>query len=211
MLYIVYKNEKLFEICRNNCEESVIDFDEVCLEFCKELYELKKKIFFKSKDIYYDDNYKEKCYNNDKYGRIYNSTKKINKYKCKKVLYDSNHFIPDYTEFGKNVKRVSSCKHYKGNKIRTKISNYNDLYTISYKLDYPQPKRVQITGSYDNWTTFKDLKYNNKTKKWEIELKLKKGKYYYKYLIDNKIWKIDPLAHYHKEYNGIVNNILYIV
>ena len=208
----LFKNEKLFEICRINCEESVLEFDEVSLEFCKELYELKHKIFFKSKDIYYDNNrYNEKCSNNyNKNGGIYKSSKK-NKSKCKEVLYDSNHFIPDYTEFGNNVKRVSSCKNCIRNINKKNFSINNDLYIISYKLDYPQPKRVQITGSYDNWTSLKDLKYNNKTKKWEIELKLKKGKYYYKYLVDNKCWKINPFEHYQKELNGIVNNVLYII
>ena len=50
-----------------------------------------------------------------------------------------------------------------------------------------------------------------KTQKWEINLRLKKGKYLYKFLVDDKCWKVNPLEHYHKEYNGMVNNVLYIV
>ena len=149
------------------------------------------------------------CNYNDILDLYKNSTsEKDNVYR--EILYDSNHFIPDYSSFGKNVKRISSCKKCsKGNKY----NNYynSDLYTISYKLDYPQPKRVQITGSFDNWSTLKDLKYNRKTRKWEIDLHLRKGKYFYKFLIDNKTWKVNPFEHYQKELNGMVNNVLYIV
>ena len=107
----------------------------------------------------------------------------------------------------------SSCKSC----LRTKnkknifINNNSNIYTISFKLDFPQPKKVEITGSYDNWSSLRNLKYNNKLNKWEIDLNLRKGKYYYKFLIDGKYWKINPFEHYHKEYNGIVNNVLYIV
>ena len=211
----LFQNGKLFEICRKNCEESVMDLDEVCLEFCKELYKLKNKIFFNTKKIKQDIYneilaLKEKRSLNNYYNnkRSFNSIKKN---KSKEALYDSNHFIADCNEFGKNVNRVSSCK----NCVRGKNKSINfingDLYTISYRLDFPQPKSVKITGSYDCWNSLKDLSYNNKTNKWEINLNLKKGKYYYKFLVDDKYWKINPLEDYKKEYNGIVNNVLYIV
>jgi starch synthase len=208
----LYRNKTLLEICRKNCEESVVDTNEICIDLCRELYKLKNKIFFDTNKIYDDflPNQKGKnCNYNDILDLYKNSTsEKDNVYR--EILYDSNHFIPDYSSFGKNVKRISSCKKCsKGNKY----NNYynSDLYTISYKLDYPQPKRVQITGSFDNWSTLKDLKYNRKTRKWEIDLNLRKGKYFYKFLIDNKTWKVNPFEHYQKELNGMVNNVLYIV
>ena len=211
----LFYNQKLFEICKKNCEESIVELEEVCIDLCKELCKLNNKIFFNSQEIYnYINNNKinnKKCSHNifNNY-QIYNSPKNKKKL-CKNVLYDSNHFIPDYNEFGKNVKRASSCKGCLKNKKEKKCFNDNSyLYTISYKLDFPQPKKVQITGSYDDWSTLKNLKFNNKTKKWEIALRLNKGKYYYKFLIDEKCWKINPFENYHKEYNGIVNNVLYI-
>ena len=210
----LFNNEIMFEKCKINCEESIVEFDEICLDLCKELCKINNKIFFKYKDIYnYNNIYKDKCYNsNIKFQTFYN-TSKTKKKKCSEDIYDSNHFSPDYNEFGKNVKKVSSCKTYLRSKSQNRCikNNNNNLYTISYKIDFPQPKKIQITGSYDNWSTLKNLKYNNKTKKWEIVLNLKKGKYYYKFLIDGKYWKINPFEHYHKEYNGLVNNILYIV
>ena len=211
----LFQNEIMLENCRKNCEESVMDLDDVCLELCRELYKLKNKIFFNTKKIYkdiYDENImlkEKKSYNNYyKNRRSFNSSEKKIK---KEALYDSNHFISDYNEFGKNVNRVSSCKNCLRGKNRNRILSNGDLYTISYRLDFPQPKSVKITGSYDCWSSLKDLKYNSKTKKWEINLNLKKGKYYYKFLIDDKYWKINPFEHYKKEYNGIVNNVLYIV
>ena len=205
----LFKNEKMFEVCKKNCEETVVEFDEVCIDLCRELYNLNNKIFYNSKYINTYNIEKKKCPNNSR--KIYNSTKKRNSSKA--ILYDSNHFIPSYSEFGKNVKRESSCKSC----LRTKnkknifINNNSNIYTISFKLDFPQPKKVEITGSYDNWSSLRNLKYNNKLNKWEIDLNLRKGKYYYKFLIDGKYWKINPFEHYHKEYNGIVNNVLYIV
>ena len=237
----LFKNKSLLEICRKNCEDSVIGIDEICIDLCRELYRLKNKIFFNSKKVYDDYIYnlnlekerninksstklKNKNKNNDininnifiynYYYEIFKDCNSANKVKstCKNVLYDSNHFLVDFSNFGKNVNKVSSCKSCMRKNNNNDISNYNDddLYTISYKLDYPKPEKVQITGSYDNWSTLKDLTYNKKSKKWEIDLNLKKGKYYYKFLLDDKCWKVDPLEHYHKDYNGIVNNVLYI-
>ncbi len=214
----LFYNEKLFEICKNNCEETVVDYNEVCLDLCREFCKLKNKIFFiKSKDVYDNNNYSkiyiDNYYNDNYYNNrgSYYSIKKNNN-KCKDILYDSNHFRNDYyTEFGKNVKRASSCKQHLTNKKNKECLDYGDIYTISYRLDYPRPKRVQITGSYDDWSTLKEMKYNKRNNKWEINLSLKKGKYFYKFLIDNKCWKIDPFEHYRKEYNGMVNNVLYVV
>jgi len=208
----LYRNRALLEICRKNCEESVIDTNEVCIDFCRELYKLKNKIFFdtnKISDDFLPNKKGKNCNYNDILNLYKNSTsEKDNVYR--EILYDSNHFIPDYSGFGKNVKRISSCKKCsKGSKYNNFINS--DLYTISYKLDYPQPKRVQITGSFDNWSTLQDLKYNRKTRKWEIDLNLRKGKYFYKFLIDNKTWKVNPFEHYQKELNGMVNNVLYII
>ena len=220
----LYDNKTLLDKCKKNCEESVVEIDDVCIDLCRELYGLKNKIFFNPK-IVYDDyfsnlNTEKNCNNrnrnkNKSYYKNNNrySTKnsKKNKNKCSKVIYDSNHFPPDYSDFGKNVKRASSCRNnIRRNKNMCYYSNNEDLYTISYKLDFPRAKRVQITGSYDNWTSLKDLKFNKNTKKWEVDIYLSKGKYLYKFLVDGKYWKINPLDHYQKEYNGVVNNVLYI-
>ena len=146
----LFYNEKLFEICKKNCEEAVVEYSEICLDLCRELCKLKNKIFFKNKDIF--DNYNSKTYNdnvdNNNYYKNRRSCCSSKKNKnCKEVLYDSNHFRNDYyTEFGKNVKRVSSCKNHMIHKKMKECIDYGDIYTISYRLDYPRPKRVQITG-----------------------------------------------------------------
>ena len=96
----VYHNSKFMEICRNNCEQSIIGIDEVAIDWCKEFCRLKGKIFFKNKEIFNDDMNKGK-YEKGKYKIVHYSPMKYNYshkgYNQKKIL-------------DKNYKRTRSCK-----------------------------------------------------------------------------------------------------
>ena len=61
--------------------------------------------------------------------------------------------------------------------------------SFSYKFgNNRNPKTVLISGSFDGWKEKHPLKYDNREKKWICKMNLKKGKYFYKYIIDGN-WK----------------------
>ena len=64
-----------------------------------------------------------------------------------------------------------------------------------------------LSGSFDEWKEKHSLTYNPTMGKWACTLKLKKGKYFYKYIIDGN-WEINPNEQSVRESNGIINNVI---
>ena len=79
--------------------------------------------------------------------------------------------------------------------------------TFSYKFNNRNPKNVFISGSFDNWKEKHPLTYNQTMGKWACTLKLKKGKYLYKYIIDGN-WEINPNELSERGNDGITNNVI---
>ena len=52
------------------------------------------------------------------------------------------------------------------------------VFTYSYKGK--QPERVQVSGSFNDWTEKYDLIYDPQRNIWELSIKMNKGKYTYK-------------------------------
>ena len=68
------------------------------------------------------------------------------------------------------------------------------------------PKEVYISGTFYEWNK-KKMKYDFYNNKYTITLKLKKGKYLYKYYIDGKP-KLDNKEPIVREINGFENNCI---
>jgi starch synthase len=81
--------------------------------------------------------------------------------------------------------------------------------TFSYKIFLRIPKEVYVSGEFDNWKEKHSMNYNNKFGKWACTLKIKKGKYLYKYIVDGN-WEINPNDLSVIGEDGFVNNIVYI-
>ena len=79
------------------------------------------------------------------------------------------------------------------------------IKTFTYSCDGEQPDTVQVSGSFDGWKVKHSLIYNNQRNIWELPIKMKKGKYFYKYIIDG-MWKLNPGEQVEKSDNGITNN-----
>ncbi|MFA5859339.1 MAG: hypothetical protein WC955_09745 [Elusimicrobiota bacterium] len=62
---------------------------------------------------------------------------------------------------------------------------------VRFMCNYPNAKRVDLVGSFNNWQIGKSKFTKNKSGAWETELKLSPGKYDYQYAVDGK---------YNKEY-----------
>ncbi len=77
-----------------------------------------------------------------------------------------------------------------------------------YKIYFRVPKEVFICGEFDNWRK-NPLYYNGDLGKWTCTLKIKKGKYCYKFIVDGN-WEINHNEMSICESNGFVNNLIFV-
>jgi hypothetical protein len=93
------------------------------------------------------------------------------------------------------------------------IANCNETripYMFSYTTEGDKkPASVQICGSFDKWQVRHPLTYDPLKCKWSITLKIKKGKYYYKYIVDGQ-WVLSKHEKSEKDSSGILNNVVSI-
>ena len=83
------------------------------------------------------------------------------------------------------------------------------LYDFNYKFQNQRPNSVLISGSFDKWQVKHPLVYDSIQDKWHISLRLKKGKHYFKFIIDG-IWRINPNELKERGNDGIINNYVII-
>ena len=151
----LFKNKEKYEICRKNAFNSAIDVADVSRAWCREFYRLKNKIYFNVKEV------KNSAINNTSF----------NPEEARMNYLQGPH--PDYQN------RSNSQYMYSNNpNIDPNVANI----TFSYKFNNRNPKSVFISGSFDNWKEKHPLTYNQTMGKWACTLKLKKGKYLYKYM-----------------------------
>ena len=178
----LFQNKEKYEICRKNAFNSAIDVADVGRAWCREFYRLKNKIYFnvkKAKNMELTEEKEEKSFNG--LNNLNNSNKKT-----------------------KKENRKNSEKNINENNIN---NEQEKIVTFSYKFNNRNPQTVFISGSFDNWKEKHPLKYDNRSKKWIFEKKLKKGKYFYKYIIDGN-WEINPNENQSRNNDGIVNNVI---
>jgi len=70
----------------------------------------------------------------------------------------------------------------------------------------PRHQTVKICGSFDDWQTKYDMRYDHITNQWFITLHLPKGEYFYKYIIDDKHWVVNEEETKAKDKAGNLNN-----
>ena len=173
----LFQNKEKYEICRKNAFNSAIDVADVGRAWCREFYRLKNKIYFDVK----------KAKNLDLDKEIEKEEKE------RKEINLSN-----------NIKKEKESKK----ETEKEINIGEKLVTFSYKFNNNRhPKTVLVSGSFDNWNIKYPLKYDNREKKWICKLKIKNGKYSYKYIIDGN-WEINPDENQIRDRNGNVNNLI---
>ena len=78
---------------------------------------------------------------------------------------------------------------------------------FSYTFENRKPNSVLICGSFDKWQVKHPLAYDKIFEKWGVTLKIKRGTYQYKYIVDGN-WEINPKEKSVKGEDGIVNNVI---
>ena len=204
----LFNNKEKYDICCKNAKNSVIDISEVSKAYCKEFCKLKHKIFFDNSKI------KDLTMSNISENML------VKDYKiAQSSINVRDNFVP-----GGGRKRKSNffgldafqsknllSKFEEKNK-NEKVNNYLQEDEVIQKFVYHylnnyQPKVVEISGSFDDWKKRHRLIHYPREKKWEIAIKVKKGKHLYKYIIDGD-WQINPREPSEKGDDGIVNNVI---
>ena len=57
-----------------------------------------------------------------------------------------------------------------------------------------RPYQVSVAGSFNDWSCFSHPMYLSSSGSWETKLQLAPGLHRYRFLIDNRVWLLDPLA-----------------
>ena len=192
----LFKNKEKYKVCQQNAYNSAIDVADVSRAWCKEFYRLKNKIFFNYKKVQNADlsslnNFNPEIDNSLK-DLINDINKKENKFNSKnnlKIINQNN-----------DIKKSNISK--KNFEIHQKIFHF-----FSYKFKNERPNSVLICGSFDKWQVKHPLVYDSAKDLWKINLNLKKGKHYFKYIIDG-IWKINPSELSERGNDGIINNYI---
>ena len=144
-------------------------------------------------------------YNKEKYGicqrNAFNSVidvKDVSKAWCKEFFKLSNKIFFNAKEVGNTPV----------NNIAINYLN-DDMANVSfrYKIYFRMPKEVYICGEFDNWNEKHSLHYYENINMWSCDIKMKKGKYQYKYIVDGN-WEIN----YNdlNVGNDILNNVIYV-
>ena len=60
--------------------------------------------------------------------------------------------------------------------------------TFAFDVNYGEkrPNSILVCGSFDNWLVRRPLSFDPVKNQWTVTLKIKKGKYFYKYIKDGE-------------------------
>ena len=205
----LFNNKEKYDKCCENAKKSVIDISEVSKAWCKEFCKLKHKIFFdnsKIKDLYMStitDNMLIKDFRITQTSTNVRENYNPNANKKRK----SNFFAMDAFQSKDLLSKFEA-----NNNLNGKINNFLQSDEVVHKFVYNylndyQPKVVEVSGSFDGWKKRYRLIHYPRERKWEISIKIKKGKHLYKYIIDNN-WQINPREPSETGSDGIVNNVI---
>ena len=202
---LFHDNEK-YSICCKNAKNSAIEISEVSKALCKDFCKLRHKIFFDNKKV--QDTYMSKI-TDDMLIREYlenrPSVSYINVRGPALMKRNSNVYGMDAFHSGKQLMEKfmeNSGKNYLKEDEVVKKFVYH--YLNNYK-----PKVVEISGTFDDWKKKHRLIHYPRESKWEISIKMKKGKHLYKYIIDGN-WQVDPREPTETGQDGFENNVIYL-
>ena len=194
----LFKNKEKYEICANNAYNSAIDVADVSRAWCKEFYRLKNKIFFNYEKVKNTDLSSLDSFNPEKKNGLDINDFRDNGGNYNYGFYNNRKYIENYNNTKKSNKKM------KIHEIEPKT-----LHIFNYKFINQKPNSVLICGSFDKWQVKHPLVYDSNQDNWNIALNLKKGKHYFKFIIDG-IWRINPNELKERGNDGITNNYIII-
>ena len=138
-----------------------------------------------------------------------NINNNINRINNNMNLNNSNNMNNNINRINNNNMNLNrpNNNNNRNNKFYTVMGNDEVVKTFSYHFPGKQPLVVELSGSFDNWTKKHRLIHKTRDNKFELSMKLKKGKYLYKYIVDGN-WQINPSEASEQGRDGIINNVV---
>ena len=131
---------------------------------------------------------------------------------CKEFCRLKNKIFFNLKE-AKNIddNQIFELKGQNNDNIKEKEEKVDDgliPFTFSYKFEKGKKlNNVFLCGSFTNWKEKIPLTFDPLSERWSTIVKLKKGKYFYKYVVNNE-WIINPKERNERGNDGIVNNVV---
>ena len=197
----LFQNKAAYENCRKNAYASTIDVSQVSRAWCREFYRLKGKIFYNVHEVM------ESKKDIDHAG-LSRAAEALNEANEKGYIFQK-----EATEgFAKRQQQLLSNKNFNAYTIAppSVIVDGEIRIPVSFTFDVDEKhpvQSVQICGSFDKWQVRHPLSLDTLKNQWVITLKIKRGKYFYKYVVDGN-WVVNDKEPTYKESNGIVNNVV---
>lgn len=163
---------------------------------------------------------------------IADSLKDLSAYKVSESGWELSLFSKDIIEFRKKLDHLKSDGKNEHILLDDQVSINNQTYNLdvtyglnqfknkpsiveveenlfTFYLDgYANSKQVYLSGTFNNWSTL-GLPMRLNGNRWEISIKLKKGKHLYKFISDGK-WLLDPAnALKENDYQGHTNSVFF--
>ena len=220
----IFGNKDHYQTIRKNASESIIEINDVAKAWCREFYRLRGKVFFNAKDILYREENSElsMSQSQSQSQSINSSSEEIStdhdmktraleflelaeENFCQNYIFkkDDNESYYDTEKNPSNLPSVAPMSVVVDNAIRIPIT-----FAFDVNLGEKRPSSVLVCGSFDNWQVRRPLSFDPVKSQWTVTLKIKRGKYYYKYIRDGE-WVVNPKEQIEVD-NGIENNFVFL-
>jgi glycogen synthase len=96
-------------------------------------------------------------------------------------------------------------------RLKDKVFVERPKVIFTYKNSEHRLKSVQLIGSFDEWQVRHKLKYHSTKEHWYVILRLPKGRFLYKFIIDNKVWAHSFDHPFETNPSGFINNFIEVI
>ena len=218
----IFNNKEHYENICKNALMSVIDIMDVCKEWCREFYRLKGKVFFNTKDVLEREENSELSISQSQSMNSSSAEMHLEKERIQKASeflenvdeYFCNTYIfkrEDEELFDVQKNNINKLSHLPALAPTSIVVDDAVRIPITFAFDVnygeKRPNSIFVCGSFDNWKVRRPLSFDPVKNQWTVTLKIKKGKYFYKYIKDGE-WIVNEKEQTFVEDNGIVNNFV---
>ena len=206
-----FKNKAKYARIRENAFNSTMDGEVVSKAWLKEFCRLRGKVHIEQSALHdalnkmrpwAPETYKPMSSFEEMFGSI-NNEDKVN-FK----LDDIDLGAEEEKELLEEEKNGSAAKRIVSHFEQTQKEDLRFPHVFMMHNHGPKYESVELCGSMDDWKIRHPMSFDHFTNQWFITLHLKKGKYYYKYVTNNKNWVVNDKEPKEKDPAGNLNNVL---
>lgn len=92
---------------------------------------------------------------------------------------------------------------------RVRTSPIVENSTVMFLFYHPDAKKIEVAGNFNNWEKVQLFRNPNDPNFWGQQIKLPRGKYEYKLIVDD-VWTFDPFNYTPINETGMYNNSFFV-